>query len=78
MSIHKSFKDPLRLKRHRSVLTRLERVKMLQQEGRLTNENFHVLGLPKVKNQKIRLKADPEEKKEKTMTDVIKLLGVKK
>jgi len=40
-------------------------VKVLQQEGRLTNENFHVIGLPKVRNLKINLKLAKEEEEEK-------------
>jgi len=79
MSIHKSFKSPLLLKRHRSVLTRLERIKILQQEGRLTDENFSVVGLPKVKHQRIKLKVQKEDKdkEKKTLGDVVKSLEVK-
>lgn len=46
------------MKRHRSVLNRLERVKILHERGRLGLEEFSVLGLPKVKHLKIRIKKE--------------------
>ncbi len=45
------------MKRHRSVLSRLERVRILQEQGILTEESS-VLGLPKVKHLKIRIRKE--------------------
>lgn len=69
MSIHKSFKDPLRLKHHRSVLNRLERVRILQEEDRLPNENFSALSLPKVRNIKETSTKLSKEEREKEKAD---------
>ena len=45
------------MKRHRSVLSRLERIKLLKERG-LLMENASVLGLPKVKHLKIRVRKE--------------------
>ena len=58
MSIHSSFKTADTMKRHRSVLTRLERVKILQDKGLLDLEKSSILGLPKVKHLKIQMKKE--------------------
>ncbi len=58
MSIHSSFKTADTMKRHRSVLTRLERIKILQEKGLLDLEKSSILGLPKVKHLKIRMKKE--------------------
>ena len=58
MSIHSSFKTADTMKRHRSVLTRLERVKILQDKGLLDLEKSTILGLPKVKHLKIQMKKE--------------------
>ena len=46
------------MKRHRSVLSRLERVKLLQEKGTLDVGAGSVLGLPKVKHLKIRIRKE--------------------
>lgn len=46
------------MKRHRSVLSRLERVKILHERGTLDPEESSVLGLPKVRHLKIRIKKE--------------------
>lgn len=58
MSIHSSLKSPNTMKRHRSVLSRLERVKILQDKGLLDLQSACVSGLPKVKHLKIRIKKE--------------------
>ncbi len=65
MSIHKSFKDLSTLKRHRSVLNRLEKIKVLQQEHRLPDENFSALSLPKVRNIREKSMKLSKEEREK-------------
>jgi len=49
MSIDKSLRSRSALSRHRSVLTRAERIERLEEEERWT-EDDGVLGLPKVRN----------------------------
>jgi small basic protein (TIGR04137 family) len=61
MSIHKSLIPPSKLKRHRNVLTRDERLEILLKDGRWTDEKG-VFGLPKVRS--IMRKAKPKVKKE--------------
>ncbi len=61
MSIHKSLIPPSKLKRHRNVLTRVERLATLKSEGRWSDEQG-VFGLPKVRS--IMRKAKPKVKKE--------------
>ena len=51
MSIDSSLKIRNALIRHRNVLTRAERIKILQEEERW-NEEDSVLGLPKVEHRK--------------------------
>ena len=46
------------MKRHRSVLSRLERVKILEDKGLLDPEKISCFGLPKVKHLKIRIKKE--------------------
>lgn len=48
MSLHKSLRSKDALKRQRSVLTRAERIAVLEDEGRW-NEGESVFGLPKVR-----------------------------
>ena len=63
MSIHKSLSSGDRLKKHRNVLTRDERLVRLEKKGRW-KEGDSVLGLPKVRNIKVvaRKKAKEKEK----------------
>ena len=58
MSLHRSLKSANTMKRHRSVLSRLERVQILQEKGRLNFSEGSVLGLPKVKHLKIRIRKE--------------------
>ena len=58
MSIHSSLKSAGTMKRHRSVLSRLERVKLLQEKGGLDLGEKSVLGLPKVRHLKIRMRKE--------------------
>ncbi len=62
MSIHKTLSGGGKLKKHRNVLTRDERVARLEKEGRW-QEGESVLGLPKVRN--IKIVARKKKKKEK-------------
>ncbi len=58
MSIHRSLKSANTLKRHRSVLSRLERARILQEKGSLDLEAGSALGLPKVKHLKIKIRKE--------------------
>jgi small basic protein (TIGR04137 family) len=61
MSIDKSLKRKSALARTRSVLTRAERIKTLQEQEKWT-EGRGPFGLPKVRVQKIVLKKAKKEK----------------
>lgn len=58
MSIHRSLKSTNTLKRHRSVLSRLERVRILEEKGSLDPAEVSILGLPKVKHLKMRIRKE--------------------
>lgn len=58
MSIHPSLKGADAMKRHRSVLTRLERIQRLHERGALDLEKSSFLGLPKVRHLRIRIKKE--------------------
>lgn len=58
MSIHRSLKSLDTMKRHRSVLSRLERIQILREKGSLDLEGSSVLGLPKVKHLKMRIRKE--------------------
>lgn len=62
MSIHKSLVPASKLKRHRNVLSRDERIIQLEKEERW-KEGMSYFGLAKVKNIKIRAKAKKKEEK---------------
>ncbi len=62
MSIDKSLKTSGKLARPRNVLTRIERIKMLKEEGKW-NPAVSVFGIPKVKVAKIKQKGKSAEKK---------------
>ena len=62
MSVHKSLRTGGSLVKHRNVLTRSERIKMLEESGRWREGQNNVLGLPKVKS--IKLAAKKKAKKE--------------
>ena len=63
MSIDKSLVSKGKLVRHRSVLTRTERIQHLTDEG-LWDEKKSVYGLPKVKTTKVKKKAKVAKKTE--------------
>ena len=69
MSIDKSLVPKGKLVRHRSVLTRTERIQHLTDEG-LWDEKKSVYGLPKVKTIKVKKKVKVvKEKTEETAAD---------
>ncbi len=69
VSIDKSLSNKGKLTRHRSVLTRSERVKILTKEG-AWEEGRSVFGLPKVKTIKMRKKGkSTKEKSEEASTE---------
>jgi small basic protein (TIGR04137 family) len=57
MSIHSSFGKGTATQRHRSVVKRYEKIKILKDKGKWDEEQG-VLGLPKVKMIKIRAKKE--------------------
>ncbi len=57
MSIHSSLRVSSAGRKHRSVLKRYERLKILKDKN-IWNEDKAVLGLPKVKMQKIKIKKE--------------------
>jgi small basic protein (TIGR04137 family) len=60
MSIHKSLVSAGKLRRHRNVLTRAERLDILKKEDRWKDEQS-IFGLPKVRNIMQRAKKKKEE-----------------
>ena len=61
MSLHKSLVSKSALKRHRNVLNRAERIKMLVEEGKWDDARS-VFGLPKVRSIKAKKKGKAKEK----------------
>ncbi|MBI3252194.1 MAG: small basic protein [Candidatus Omnitrophica bacterium] len=57
MSIHSSLRSGGKGRKHRSVLKRYERLKSLKEKG-LWDETKSVLGIPKVKMQRIKVKKE--------------------
>ncbi len=57
MSIHSSLRSSGKDRKHRSVLKRYERLKVLRDKN-LWSEEKSVLGIPKVKMQKVRIKKE--------------------
>ena len=57
MSIHSSLRGGGKGKKHRSVLKRYERLKALKEKG-VWDESKSVLGIPKVKMQRMRVKKE--------------------
>ncbi|HYF52041.1 MAG TPA: small basic protein [Planctomycetota bacterium] len=53
MSVHKSLRTGGSLTKHRNVLTRIERIKILEEAGEWREAQSSVLGLRKVKSIKI-------------------------
>ncbi len=62
MSVHKSLRTGGSLVKHRNVLTRAERIKLLEEGGEWREGQSNVLGLRKVKN--IKVAAKKKAKKE--------------
>lgn len=52
MSVDRSLKSANALNRHRNVLTRIERISFLSDDGRWDEEKDSVFGLPKVGHRK--------------------------
>ena len=52
MSVDRSLKNSNALTRHRNVLTRAERLEILEEEERWSTEKDSIFGLPKVTNRK--------------------------
>lgn len=67
MSIDKSLITKGKLARHRNVLTRPERIKVMTNEN-LWKDGRSVFGLPKVKTLKVRKKAKVEKEKTEEAT----------
>jgi small basic protein (TIGR04137 family) len=67
VSIDKSLITKGKLTRHRNVLTRPERIKVLTDEN-LWKDGRSVFGLPKVKTLKVRKKAKVEKEKTEEAT----------
>ena len=57
MSIHSSLRTGGKGKKHRSVLKRYERLKILKDKG-LWNDQKSVLGIPKVKMQRLKIRKE--------------------
>ena len=53
MSVDRSLKSANALNRHRNVLTRMERISFLSDDGRWDEEKDSVFGLPKVSHRKM-------------------------
>ena len=64
MSIHKSLVSKGRLKRHRNVLSRTERIQKLEQEDQWAAEKDSIFALPKVRVARLK-KAHAKKKEEK-------------
>ncbi len=62
MSIHSSFRTSGNAAKHRNVLTRLERLEKLEDQGRWNTDEQGLFGLPKVRSIKVAMK----KKKKKT------------
>lgn len=69
MSIHSSLRTGGKGKKHRSVLKRYERLRALKQKG-LWDEEKSVLGIPKVKMQKLKVKKEKAAAAEGTAAPV--------
>lgn len=63
MSIHSSLRGAGSGARHRNVLTRIERIEKLRDQGKWTEEDGDVFGLPKVRTMKIKVGGKKKKKK---------------
>ena len=62
MSVHKSLRTGGSLAKHRNVLTRAERIKILEEGGNWRDGQNSVLGLRKVKSIKVAAKKKAAKK----------------
>ena len=70
MSIDKSLKSASTLARHRNVLTRAERIRVLQETDRWP-EDAKALGLPKIANRKVSVGKKTKKKEEESSTEAV-------
>ena len=68
MSIHRSLVPSDKLKRHRNVLSRAERIQVLEKEERWS-EGQSLFGLPKVRNIMVKAKAKVKKAVEETAAE---------
>lgn len=64
MSLDRSLKTSDALSRHRNVLTRAERLEVLEDDGRWNGEENSVFGLPKVAHRKLAARKTKKAKDE--------------
>lgn len=69
MSMHKSLKIKGHLQRRRNVLSRKERIEKLMEEGKWTEDDDSVFGLPKVRSKGAGTPGTAEVKREETAED---------
>ena len=69
MSLHRSLVARSVLKRHRNVLTRAERVKQLEEEGKL-DQGDSIFGLPKVRIHRVKAGGRHKEPPKAAQKDV--------
>jgi small basic protein (TIGR04137 family) len=64
MSVHKSLRTGGSLSKHRNVLKRVERIKVLEEGGEWREGQHNVLGLRKVKSIKVAAKKKASKKED--------------
>lgn len=69
MSIDRSLKSRSALSRHRNVLTRDERLDILEDDGKWSEEANTLLGLPKVSHRKIAVGKKVKKQKDEEGTE---------
>ena len=74
MSLHPSLRTSDKDKKARSVLKRIERIRMMHDKG-TWKEGDDVYGLPKIKTLRIRIKKEKAEKAETTMAGAAPAAG---
>ncbi|MCG3137280.1 MAG: hypothetical protein HJJLKODD_01123 [Phycisphaerae bacterium] len=70
MSMDKSLKSAGALHKHNNVLSRAERIAILEDEGRFEDGKNSVFGLPKVGHRKMRVGGKTKKTEETATTDV--------
>ena len=68
MSIDRSLKSRNALSRHRNVLKRSERLEILEDDGKWSEEQDELLGLPKVSHRKSATGKKTKKEKDETET----------